>query len=151
MKALYAAGSFILILATGCFRIEEEPIIVINPVAEISTHIRNNRVFATSQISVNPQIISAGNIPIYYEYQGELAIYNTRNGTIINVIAFSGGGLSKYYTVSADTTGHERFIVIAEGWIRAWTDIGGDSDAANDRVLAEGEFHEEAEIIMADL
>jgi hypothetical protein len=151
MKVLHAAGFFILIVAAGCFRIEEEPIIVINPVAEISTHIRNNRVFATSQINVNPQIIAAGNIPIYYEYEGEMAIYNTRNGTIINVIAFSGGGLSQFYTVSADTTGHERFIVIAEGSVRAWTDIGGDSDSSNDKVVAEGEFHEEAEIKVADL
>lgn len=124
---------------------------IVNPRAEISTHIKNQKVYATAQINVNPQIVGAGNIPIYYDYQGELAIYNTRNGTVIDVLAFSGGGLSQYYTVSADTTGHERFIIITEGSVRAFTDIGNDGDTANDKVVAEGEFHQEAEIVLADL
>jgi len=124
---------------------------IVTPQAEISAHIKNQKVYATAQINVNPQIVAAGNIPIYYDYQGELAIYNTRNGTVIDVLAFSGGGLSQFYTVSADTSGHERFVIITEGSIRAITDIGNDGDTANDKVVAEGEFHREWEIAIADL
>ena len=124
---------------------------IVTPQAEISAHIKNQKVYATAQINVNPQIVAAGNIPIYYDYQGQLAIYNTRNGTVIDVLAFSGGGLSQFYTVSADTSGHERFVIITEGSIRAITDIGNDGDTANDKVVAEGEFHREWEIAIADL
>lgn len=140
-----------LITLFSCIRIEEEPILTINPTADISAHIKNQKVFATVQINVNPQILSVGNIPLYYEYGGELAIYNTVTGTIIDVNAFTGGGLSQVYTVSADTTSHKRFVVIASGTINAYADTGDDDDPANDRILTTGGFYSEQQIIPAEI
>ncbi|HER08173.1 MAG TPA: hypothetical protein ENO20_04615 [Bacteroides sp.] len=140
-----------LITLFSCIRIEEEPILTINPTADISAHIKNQKVFATVQINVNPQILSVGNVPLYYEYGGELAIYNTVTGTIIDVNAFTGGGLSQVYTVSADTTSHKRFVVIASGTINAYADIGDDDDPANDRLLTTGGFYSEQQIIPAEI
>jgi hypothetical protein len=142
---------FLLTLLAGCLSIEEEPVMTIRPAAEISAHIKNRQIFATAQISVNPQILASGNLPLYYEYSGELAIYNTNTGTVIDVNAFTGGGLSQYYTVSADTTSQERFIIIAEGSVDAITDIGNDQDASNDKIVATGEFHNELTILISDL
>mgnify|MGYP005620751265 FL=1 len=140
-----------LITLFSCIRIEEEPILTINPTADISAHIKNQKVFATVQINVNPHILTIGNIPLYYEYEGELAIYNTVTGTIIDVNAFAGGGLSQVYTVSADTTSHKRFVVIASGTINAYADIGDDDDPANDRILTTGGFYSEQQIIPAEI
>jgi hypothetical protein len=151
MKRPTGLAALFLLLISGCINIEEEPIMTVNPEAVISAHIKNQQVFATAQINVNPQILSAGNIPIYYDYEGELAIYNVETGTIIDVNLFSGGGLSQYYSVSADTTAHERFIIIAEGSVKAITDIGNDSDTSNDKVVAEGQFHNELEVILEDM
>lgn len=142
---------FLLTLLAGCLNIEEEPVMTIRPAAEISAHVKNKQVFATAQISVNPQILASGNLPLYYEYSGELAIYNTNTGTVIDVNAFTGGGLSQYYTVSADTTSQDRFIIIAEGSVDAITDIGNDQDASNDKIVATGEFHNELTILISDL
>lgn len=151
MKVKYILIALVLVTISGCLKIEEEPIMTIRPMAEISAHVKNQQVYATAQVSVNPQILAAGNLPLYYEYSGEVAIYNTETGTVIDVNAFSGGGLSQFYTVSADTTAHDRFIVIAEGSIDAITDIGNDEDTSNDKIVATGEFHNEATIIIADL
>jgi len=140
-----------VVMLSSCINIVEEPIITINPTAQISVHVKNQKVYATAQINVNPQIHSAGNLPVYYEYMGEVAIYNTKTGNVIDVNGFTGGGLSQYYTVSADTTTHERFIVIAQGSIDVLTDVGKDDDPSNDKLVATGEFHNEAEIIIANL
>ncbi|MCK4746649.1 MAG: hypothetical protein KAT15_06430 [Bacteroidales bacterium] len=151
MKFLYIFIAFSLVLLTTCIKIEEEPIMTVKPSAEISAHVKNQQVFATAQINVNPLILFAGNIPIYYEYTGELAIYNTETGTVIDVNAFTGGGLSQYYTVSADTTSHDRFIIIAEGSVDAITNIGNDDDTSNDKLVASGAFHNEKMIIISEL
>ena len=151
MRALFISLAALLILVSGCLRIEEEPIMTVSPTALISAHIKNQQAFATVQINVNPGIISPGNLPIYYEYEGELAIYNTRTGTVIDLNSFSGGGLSQYYTVAADTTTHDRFIVVAQGSIDAVADINDDKDVSNDRIVATGEFHSELELIVSEL
>ena len=107
MKALYIIPMLALFMLTSCIKIEEEPILLINPTAEISAHVKNERIFATALISVNPQILTPGNIPTIFEFTGELAIYNTKSGNRIDVHAFGGEGLSKTYTVTADTASHE--------------------------------------------
>lgn len=151
MKKNHIILGIFLVTLFSCIRIEEEPILTINPTADISAHIKNQKVFATVQINVNPQILTVGNIPLYYEYEGELAIYNTRTGTIIDVNAFTGGGLSQVYTVSADTASHERFVVIASGMINAYADIGDDTDPSNDKILTTGGFYRESQIIPAEI
>ena len=151
MKRNHIILSVAFITLFSCIRIEEEPILTINPTADISAHIKNQKVFATVQINVNPQILTVGNIPLYYEYEGELAIYNTRTGTIIDVNAFTGGGLSQVYTVSADTASHKRFVVIASGEINAFADIGDDADPANDKILTTSGFYSELQIIPAEI
>lgn len=151
MKKLHIILAVALITLFSCIRIEEEPILTINPTAVISAHIKNQKVFATVQINVNPQILSVGNIPLYYEYLGELAIYNTSTGTIIDVNAFTGGGLSQVYSVSADTASHERFVVIASGTVNAFADIGDDDDKTNDKVITTGGFYTEQQITPAEI
>jgi hypothetical protein len=142
---------FSLLALSSCLNLEEEPIIMINPTAAISAHVRDQKIHATGLISANPQMLTVGNIPVLYEFTGELAIWNTLNGTIIDVSAFSGGGLSQVYTVSADTTGHNRFIVIASGSIKAYSDIGNDGDTSNDKLISGGDFYQETQFIVADL
>ena len=139
-----------LMMLISCIRIEEEPILLINPTVEISAHVKNERIYATALINVNPQILTAGNIPTIYEFLGELAIYNTETGTIIDVNAFSGGGLSQVYTVTADTASHERFVVIASGTIDVFADIGNDGDSTNDKLVSSGDFHSEAVFLVSD-
>ena len=151
MKKNHIVLAVVLITLFSCIRIEEEPILTINPTAVLSAHIKSQKVFSTVQINVNPQILTVGNIPLYYEYQGELAIYNTVSGTIIDVHAFTGGGLSQVYTVSADTASHDRFVVIASGIINAYADIGDDDDQANDKILTTGGFYTERQIIPAEI
>lgn len=151
MKKLHIILAVALITLFSCIRIEEEPILTINPTAVISAHIKNQKVFATVQINVNPQILSVGNIPLYYEYRGGLAIYNTFTGTIIDVNAFTGGGLSQVYSVSADTASHERFVVIASGTVNAFADIGDDDDKTNDKVITTGGFYTEQQITPAEI
>jgi hypothetical protein len=149
MKVIYTAFALMLLL-TGC-SIEEEPIIVINPTAEISAHIKDQKIFATVLINANPQVLVAGNIPTIYEFSGELAIYNTVNGNIIDVNSFGGGGLSQVYSVSADTTYHDRFIVIAKGTIDVFADIGKDGDTSNDKEIAMGDFYQETQFLVSEL
>ena len=139
------------LLSAGCLNIEEEPILLINPTTEISAHIRNQRIYTTALVNVNPQVLTVGNIPTRYEYTGELAIYNTVSGNIIDVNAFTGGGLSQVYTVTADTASHKRFVVVASGNIEAYADIGNDSDPDNDRLISTGDFYGEADFIISEL
>jgi hypothetical protein len=140
-----------LFALTSCLNIEEEPLLSIAPDAEISAHIKNQKIYATALVTVNPQVISGGNIPSYFEFSGELAIYNTDNGNIIEVNTFSGGGLAQTHTVSADTTGRDRFIVIATGTIDAYADIGNDGDDSNDKLISSGDFYKEAQFIVSEL
>jgi len=84
------------------------------------------------------------------EFSGELAIYNTNTGNVIDVNAFSGGGLSQVYTVTADTASHDRFVVIASGTIDAYADLGNDADPSNDKLISSGDFYQEAQFILAD-
>ncbi len=139
------------LLNTGCLNLEEEPILLISPSTDISAHIRNQRIYATALVNVNPQVLTVGSIPTRYEYTGELAIYNTVSGNIIDVNAFTGGGLSQVYTVTADTASHKRFVVVASGTIDAFADIGNDSDSGNDKLISTGDFYGEAEFIISDL
>jgi len=142
---------FSLLALSGCLNLEEEPILMINPIVEISAHVRDQKIYATGLVSANPQIQTTGNIPVLYDFTGDLAILNTLNGNIIDVSAFSGGGLSQVYTVSADTTGHERFIVIASGSIKAYADIGNDGSTSNNKMISESDFYQETQFIIADL
>jgi hypothetical protein len=150
MKSLYIVLIMVFLAATSC-TIEEEPILLINPTADISAHIKNQKIFATVLINVNPQVLTAGNIPTVFEFSGELAIFNTITGNIIDSNAFGGGGLSQVYTVTADTITHERFIVIASGTVNAFADIGNDGDSSNDKLISTGDFYQEAQYLVSEL
>lgn len=141
----------VLIFTASCINIEEEPILLVNPTAEISAHVKNEKIYATVLVNVNPQVLTPGNIPILFDFSGELAIYNTETGNIIDVNAFSGDGLSQVYTVSADTASHRRFVVTAMGRIKAFADIGNDGDPANDKLIASGDFYREAQYVVSEL
>lgn len=151
MKAIYIVSVVALLMMVGCINLEEEPIIQINPVVELSAHIKDQKLFATALINVNAQILTTGNIPIYFEFLGELAVYNTITGNIIDVSTFSGEGQSQVYTVTADTASHERFIVIAAGTVNAYADISNDDDASNDKMISSGDFYQEAQFIVLEL
>jgi hypothetical protein len=152
MKALYLIPTLAFFVLISCIRIEEEPILLIDPTAEISAHVRNERIYATALISVNPQILTAGNIPTIFEFSGELAIYNSNSGEIIDSNALSGQGLSQVYTVTAgaDSTQQQRFVVIASGTIIGYADIGNDDDSSNDKIISAGDFHQEATYLVSD-
>lgn len=151
MKPLKIFPFLILIFTVSCINIEEEPILLVNPTAEISAHVKNEKIYATVLVNVNPQVLTAGNIPILFDFSGELAIYNTETGNIIDVNTFSGDGLSQVYTVSADTASHERFVVTASGRIQAFADIGNDGDPDNDKLIASGDFYREAQYVVSEL
>ncbi len=151
MKAIYFVPVLTLISVVSCLNLEEEPILLINPTTVISAHIKNERIFATALVTVNPQVLTAGNIPTLFEFLGELAIYNTITGNIIDVNSFTGGGLSQVYTVTADTATHDRFVVIASGTINAYADIGNDADRSNDKLISSGDFYEEAQYFITDI
>jgi len=140
-----------LIFTVSCLNLEEEPILMVYPTAELSAHIKNEQIYATVLINVNPQVLTAGNIPILFDFSGELAIYNTETGNIIDVNAFSGEGLSQVYTVRADTASHKRFVVTAIGRIQAFADIGNDGDETNDKLIASGDFYQEAQYLISEL
>jgi hypothetical protein len=140
-----------LVFSVSCLNIEEEPILLVYPTAELSAHIKNEQIYATVLINVNPQVLTAGNIPILFDFSGELAIYNTETGNIIDVNAFSGDGLSQVYTVRADTASHERFVVTASGRIQAFADIGNDGDDSNDKLIAAGDFYREEQYVISEL
>lgn len=142
---------FLLVFSVSCLNIEEEPILLVNPTAELSAHIKNEKLYATVLVNVNPQVLTPGNIPILFDFSGELAIYNTETGNPIDVNAFSGDGLSQVYTVSADTASHQRFVVTASGRIRAYADIGNDGDPDNDKLIATGDFYREAQYVISEL
>lgn len=137
-------------VTTSCFNIDEDSILLVHPTAVISAHVKNERITATTQISANPEILSVGNIPAVYEFSGELAIFNTISGNIIDVSTFSGGGLSQVYTVSADTATHEKFVVIASGTVKAYSDIGSDNDPSNDVLISTGDFYQESIFYVSD-
>ena len=140
-----------LIFSVSCLNLEEEPILMVYPTAELSAHVKNEQIYATVLINVNPQVLTAGNIPILFDFSGELAIYNVETGNIIDVNAFSGEGLSQVYTVRADTASHSRFVVTAIGRIQAFADIGNDGDESNDKLIAVGDFYQEAQYLISDL
>jgi len=136
---------------TACLNLEEEPLVQIKPTADLSAHIKNQRVFATALINVNSQVLLAGNIPTYYEINGDLVIYDTRNGNPIDINSFDGGGQSQSYTVSADTTARDRFVVIASGTVSAYADIGNDGKISNDKLISSGAFYQEAQYLVEEL
>jgi hypothetical protein len=141
----------ILVAMKSCLNIEEDPIILIQPTAEISAHIKNQKIYATALVNVNPQVLSVGNIPSVFEFSGNLSIYDTNTGNPIDVNAFSGGGLSQAYSVTADTTNRRRFIVIASGTVNAYADIGNDGKSDNDKLISTGDFYREDQFIVSEL
>ena len=154
MSSRIISGILVGIITLGmssCINIEEEPILLIKPTAEISAHIKNQRIYATSLVNVNPQVLLAGNLPTIFKFTGELSIYNTVNGDIIDVNAFTGGGLSKVFSVSAEIMDHERFIVIASGSIEAYANFGNDDDESNDKQISSGEFYAERQFLVSEL
>jgi hypothetical protein len=149
IRSLILIFSFALL--SGCLDLEQEPIILVRPEATISAHIKDQKVFATALVNVNTEVLFVGNLPTRYTFSGELAIYDTDNGTIIDAIDFSGEGLSKVYTVSADTLGRDRFIAITSGTINAYADIGNDGSQGNDKLVSTGDFYEEATLVVNEL
>jgi hypothetical protein len=146
---------FTVLLMTGmtsCLNLEEEPILLVNPSAELSAHVKDQKIFATALVNVNAQVLFAGNIPTRFEVDGELAIYDTDNGRIIDVRSIDNDeGLAQTYTVSADTAFRERFIVIASGSVSAYADVGDDGSTGNDKLLSQGDFYQEAQFVVAEL
>jgi hypothetical protein len=140
-----------VLLLSSCLNLEEEPLLLIQPTATISGHIKNQKIFATSLINVNPEILSSGNIPMIFEFSGDISIFDTNTGNVIDVNTFSGTGLSQAYTVSADTIGRDRFIVISHGTINAFANIGNDGNRSNDKLIATGDFYGETQFIVSDL
>jgi len=151
MKSIYIIPLLALFAITSCINLDEEPILLVRPSVEISAHIKNERIYATAQINVNPDVLVVGNLKTNFEYSGDLAIYNTRTGNIIDVNTFSKGGLSQVYTVAADTASHETLVVIADGTIEAWADIGNDGESGNDKLISSGGFHQEAVFYIPDM
>lgn len=142
---------FLILALTSCLNLDEEPILMIRPAVEISAHVMDQKIFATGLISANPDIQAVGNVATLFDFEGELAIYNTFNGNIIDVSSVSGGGLSQSYTVSADTLGHERFIVIANGIIKAYSDMDKNGKINSSNLISEGEFYQESQFIVSEL
>jgi hypothetical protein len=151
MRIIYVLSIIVVFSLSACLNLEEEPIVQINPTADISAHIKNQKIFATALINVNSQVLFVGNIPTIYEFSGELSIYDTDNGNEIDLITFEGGGLSQAYTVSADTTARDRFVVVASGTINAFADIDNDGDRSNDKLISTGAFYEEAQFLVNEL
>ncbi len=140
-----------ILLFSSCLQVDQEPVLLLGPSADLSAHIKNGKLYATVQLNANPQIITAGNIPMYFEFTGNLSIYNTKTGNIIDLSEFSGKGASKVYVVSADTTAHERFVVIATGSVSSYADIGNDQKTSNDKLLGEADFYEERQFIVSEV
>ena len=157
MKKKLIAGwiFFTVLLMTGltsCFDLEEEPILLVNPSAELSAHVKDKKLYATALVNVNAQVLFAGNIPTRFEVEGELAIYDTDNGTIIDLSTIDNNeGLAQTYTVSADTAFRDRFIVIASGSVSAYADVGDDGYTSNDKLLSQGDFYQEAQFIVEEV
>ena len=151
MKIPFSILLLLTVALSACLNLDEEPILNIHPTAEISAHIKDKKIFATSLINANPEFQAVGNVATLYEFSGEMAIYNSYNGTIIDVSSISGGGLSQTYTVSADTTGHERFIVIASGKVKVYSDLDKDGQIHSGNIISEGEFYQESQFIVSEL
>lgn len=151
MKIPFSILLLLTLALSSCLNLDEEPILNINPIANISAHVKDQKIFATALINVNPEYQALGNVATLFDFTGELAIYNTYNGTIIDVSSISGGGLSQTYTVSADTTGHERFIVIATGTIKVYSDLDKDGQIHSGNIISEGEFYQESQFIVSEL
>ena len=151
MKIPFTTLLLLLLALSSCLNLDEEPIMMIHPTAEISAHVKDQKIFATSLINVNPDVQAVGNVPSLFEFSGELAIYNTYNGTIIDASSISGGGLSQTYTVSADTTGHERFVVIASGIVKVYSDMDKNGSINSNNLISEGEFYQESQYIVSEL
>ena len=151
MKIPVISLLIILMINSSCLNLDEEPVLLVNPTVDISAHVKNRKIYATSLINANPQVQLIGNVTTLFDFSGELAIYNTFNGTIIDVSSISGGGLSQTYTVSADTLGHDRFIVIASGIIRAYSDLDKNGTINTNNLLSEGEFYKETQFIISEL
>jgi hypothetical protein len=140
-----------LFLIPSCLNLEEDPLLTIRPTVDLSAHIKNERITATAQINVNPDIYTAGTLPVWFAYIGEMAIYNAKTGKVIDVNTFSGGGLSKVFEVSADTASHQKLVVIAEGEIEAYADVENDGDPSNDKLISSAGFHQEAVYTLSEL
>jgi len=140
-----------LFLIPGCLNLDEDPILTIAPTIDLSAHIKNERLYATAQINVNPNINTPGTLQTRFVYIGDLRIYNSNSGNVINLNTFSGGGLSQVYEVTADTASHQKLIVIAEGWIEAYADTEGDGDPSNDKLISQAGFHQEAVYVLSEL
>ena len=59
MKSYYIIPLLAAFTISSCLNLEEEPILLINPTVDISAHIKNERIYATALISVNPQVLTA--------------------------------------------------------------------------------------------
>ena len=72
-----------LFLIPSCLNLDEDPILTIAPTVDLSAHIKNERIYATAQINVNPNINTAGTLQTRFVYIGDLAIYNSNSGNVI--------------------------------------------------------------------
>ena len=140
-----------LFLIPSCLNLDEDPILIIAPTVDLSAHIKNARITATAQINVNPDIAVAGTLQTRFVYIGDLAIYNSVSGNIIDIIEFSGEGSSRVFDVTADTASHQKLIVIADGWIEAYADTESDGDPSNDKLISQAGFHQEEVYVLSEL
>ena len=72
MKISYFTLFLFLLTLSSCLNLDEEPVLMVNPSAEISAHVKDQKIFATSLINASPDIQVAGNVAVLFDYSGRI-------------------------------------------------------------------------------
>lgn len=146
-RILYIA--ILLITVNSCIVIEDDPLVVVTPTVNFQGHIRSGNVYVTATINANPAFINPGNIATVFLYTGELSLYSTVTGELLNSTEIAGDGLTNIVEVSASAESFDKIVIIASGSIAAYADKESDGDASNDLFLHQADFYQE--LLVADI
>jgi len=146
MKKLIIYLALVMVAATSCITIEDEPFVIVDPAVEFRGHLLDDQVVVNSTVYANPAFTNPGNIPTVFVYEGAIELYNELTGTLLATTPITGDGLSTVIRTEADATSMDNIIVSASGTVSAYADKESDGDPSNDLFLHKSEFYDVANL-----
>ncbi|MBN2697850.1 MAG: hypothetical protein JXR52_03435 [Bacteroidales bacterium] len=107
---------------TGCIKIEDIPIVSVEPAVTITTHIANGKINATITLNSVTTVLVAGNVKLTYQYNGSASIIDAETGAQLAYNLIESEGATQIFSISADTAGINDFIIWAQGELEVYAE-----------------------------
>ena len=114
--------SLLALSISGCIKIEDIPIITVNPEVSITTYVANGKLNATITLNSSTTVLVAGNVKMNYTYAGSASIIDARTGTELSMTAIEEEGAIQIFTINTDTAGYDDFIILIQGELEVYAE-----------------------------